>query len=193
MAGITRIEITDKIDSRGGWRFEWSRKRWPAANELYREVFPHLLPGEEVLKCTKTEFEAGYDYALGIDVMLGFEGGISATLQEKFLRWHESTVTVEYMQDWRRQVEGDWFNLKAQYYFVGYDRNDSRTFQDWILLNWPTMMQATARGAIDWRERQNKKDGARASLKWAYFDQFPNECIVARCDLSRDPAPEGWD
>lgn len=181
MAGITRINIIDKLDSRGRWRFDWSQERQPAANQVYRQVFSHLLPEEDMIECTKTEFEAGYDYALGIDVILGFEGGISATLQEKFLSYWESTVTVEYMQDWRRQVEGDWFNLKAQYYFVGYDRDDSRTFQDWILLNWPATMQATAQGLIDWQERQNKKDGARASFRWAYFDQFPVDCVVARC------------
>lgn len=184
MAGIERIHITEEVNGRGSWRFKWSQGRGDAANSLYRRIFDRLqtplLPGEEPIECSLEEFEAGYDHELGIDVLLRFEGGMTATLQEKFLRFHLSTVTVEYMQNRATKEQGDWFNLKSQYYFVGYDRDDSKTFDDWILLDWPATMRATQQKRIRWYEKPNKRDGARASFRFAYFDRIPQECVVAR-------------
>jgi hypothetical protein len=144
-----------------------------------------LLEGDAETRCTLAEFEAGYDYALGIDVILRFNSGMESTLQEKFLFTRFKTVTVEYMQDWANDVRGDWFKMRAQYYFVGYDRNKSCTFQDWILLNWPATQQATAQNLIAWDCRPNLEDGARANFRFAHFDIFPPFCVVACSDLSR--------
>jgi len=141
MAGIVRVEIMDSTSGRGGWRFRDSRKLWPAANILYRHLFESvgmpLASGYEVLRCTKDEFEAGYDYALGIDVLLTFENECTATLQEKFLFTKYNTITVEYYQDPRTGDKGDWFNMKCQYYFVGYDfPKTGERFTTWAMLDW---------------------------------------------------------
>lgn len=126
MAGITRIHITDEVNGRGAWRFQKSRARQSAANQIYRKIFAGLgmplLPGYEQIDCTMEEFVAGYDHALGIDTIFTFESGNKAMAQEKFLYTKFQTVTVEYMQDWRRGIQGDWFNLRTDYYFTGYDR-----------------------------------------------------------------------
>lgn len=184
MAGIERIHISDTVSGRGSWRFRWSQERWPAANSLYRQVFTEmgspLLPEDADITCTMEEFDSGYDHALGIDVFLRFACGMTATLQEKFLSYKYSTVTVEYMQNPSTGEQGDWFNLKAQYYFVGYDRDGSKTFQDWILLDWPAVMRCTQQGRILWSENRNKQDGARASFRYVHFDNVPAECVVAR-------------
>lgn len=186
MAGITRFIITDQITGPGSWRFEESKKRYPAAVKLYREIFEKLnaplAPRYEEILVTRQEFEAGYDYELGIDVIFEFENGMKSTLQEKFLFKGWKTVTVEYMQNPLRNEEGDWFNLKAQYYFVGYDRIGALEFQDWILLNWPYTQLATQRDEINWRDGGNKNDGAKANFKYEYFGGFPGYCRVADSD-----------
>ena len=185
-AGITRVHIMDVITGAGAWRFREAQARWPAANALYRGVFAALrmplLPGDEEIECDENEFNAGYDKFLGIDVILCFTSGMEVTLQEKFLFTRYKTVTVEYMQDWRSQEQGDWFHMKAQYYFVGYDRIRALSFQDWILLDWAAAQRATSAGQIVWHELTNRQDGARASFRYMPFDEFPLSCIVACSD-----------
>jgi hypothetical protein len=128
---------------------------------------------------TLAEFEAGYDRFLGIDVILTFADGEEATLQEKFLEKDYRTVTVEYMQNPITQEKGDWFKMKCDYYFVGYDRIEGRYFQDWIMLHWSHARQLTAQGRITWDLLSNKRDGARANFRSAHFSTFPPECVVA--------------
>jgi hypothetical protein len=216
MAGVERIVITDKAKGPGHKRFEWSRARHLDAANLYHDIFNQLgtplEPGYEEIKCTQAEFDAGYDRALGIDVFLNFGTGMTATLQEKFLSTTFRTVTIEYLQNWRTGEQGDWFNLKAQYYFVGYDRREAiyklirdrgltlqdiaqryylpmsiiqaaidgtEVFQDWMLLDWPSIMRETAQGNIQWRDNHNKRDGARASFRYVAFKAVPSGCVVA--------------
>ena len=181
--GITRFNITDEIKGTGKWRFEDSKKRWPAANALYRKIFAALgmplLPGEEIIDCTKAEFEAGYDYKLGIDVILRLVAGGESTLQEKFLFTDFDTVTIEHCQDWLKLERGDWFNLKAQYYFVGYDPTGCLQFDPWVLLDWPRLQRVTAQRCIPWRLRGNYKDKAQASFMYVKMDELPADVIVA--------------
>lgn len=184
MAGITRIQITNTPNGRGSWRFIDSRRCFPAANKIYRDGFAKigapLEPSDDELRCTKEEFEAGYDYQLGIDVILKFTSGNTATIQEKFLFTLYRTVTVEYWQDWRTQEPGDWFNMKCQYYFTGYDEKKSGLFNDWIMLDWARVMLATSQGRIRWNEKPNKEDGARASFRYVPFHELPTDTIVMR-------------
>jgi len=184
MAGINRIFITNPIKGRGAWRFTDSRLCYPEANRVYREIFNKIKSplddGDTETRCTKEEFEAGYDYELGIDVILKFVGGQSATLQEKFLFTTFNTVTIEYYQDWQQQIPGDWFNMKCQYYFVGYDEKKRGKFDDWRLLDWARVMLATNQDRIGWEERKNQEDGARASFRYVKFSDLPDDVIVAK-------------
>ena len=182
MAGITRFNITDKVSGKGAWRFAESRKYWPIANALYREIFIELgmplLPGEEVMDCTREEFEAGYDYQLGIDVIIRPQGQGESTMQEKFLFTTYHTVTVEHCQDWMTLEPGDWFKLKAEYYFVGYGKNRQQ-FAPWVLLDWPRLQRATAQGRIKWHLRGDYTDNARASFIFLDMDKLPADVRVA--------------
>lgn len=182
-AGITRFHITDKVSGRGAWRFAQAMKYWSVANALYRQVFAELgmplLPGEEIERCSLAEFQAGYDYQLGIDVILRPLGGNESTLQEKFLFTPFNTVTVEHCQDWLTQEPGDWFKLKAHYYFVGYDTTQCLRLDPWMLLDWSRLQRATSQGRMEWRLRSNEEDGARASFMYVPFDKVPSDVIVA--------------
>ncbi len=190
MAGITRFNITDKVSGKGAWRFEDSKKLWPAANSLYREIFAALgmplLPGEEVIDCTKTEFEAGYDYQLGIDVILRHVVGGESTLQEKFLFTDFNTVTVEHCQDWVTLEKGDFYKLKANYYFVGYDPTGCLQFDPWVLLDWPCLQRVTAEYRIPWHLRGNYKDKARASFMFVKIKELPEEVCVDSSSRKRE-------
>lgn len=181
--GIQRICITDKPKGRGSWRFEESKKRWPLAEVIYRETFDRvnpLLPGIEYLPVTQQEFEAGYDKFFGVDIVLNHQSGMASTLQEKILFQEWQTVTVEYMNDPVTRESGDWFNLRVDYYFVGYDRERrSESIQEWILLDWRETKEKTGIGKIAWKENPNKNDGARASFKYAPFNAFPVSCVIA--------------
>lgn len=184
--GITRIKIVSEKDIE---RAEWSRLRCPAANNIYRHVFAryklYLLDGEEEFECSKDSVEAYYDVHLGIDVFLRYAVNhyhhLEASLQEKFLTYDRNTVTCEYMQDHRRNIRGDWFKPGPAYYFVGYDRNDSCEFDNWILLDWPAIKEATAQHRVNWYLSENGDGKARASFLYADFDNIPNDCIIARC------------
>ncbi len=180
--GITRIIITDIINGSGAWRFKEAAAKQPAANGLYRTIFERLdmplLPGELQLRVAKDEFEAGYDHYLGIDVIFTFANEQESTLQEKFLTYRESTVTVEYYQNPLTGEQGDWFKMKPDYYFVGYDRIQKNNFQEWILLNWPLTRQVTNQGQIPWEVKSNTRDGARANFKYVPFSIVPPECVV---------------
>jgi len=183
MVGITRFNITDEATGRGKWRFEDSKRYWDIANTLYRKIFTDLgmplLQSDEVIDCTREEFEAGYDYQLGIDVILRPQGQGESTIQEKFLFTRFNTVTVEHCQDWRILEPGDWFKLKAQYYFVGYDAEKQLQFDPWVLIDWPRLQRATAQHRVPWHLGENKEDGAKASFMYVKFEKLPPEVIVA--------------
>jgi hypothetical protein len=184
MAGIARIIITDDTTGRGAYRFRDAAKRQPFANDLYREIFSNLdcplEPGYEEIRCQKDDIAAAYDRLLGVDVIFRFVNGMSATLQEKFLFTSFDTITVEYYDDDENNEEGDWFNLRSQYYFVGYDRENDNTLQDWVLLNWSAVQIATNQGRIKWDIRQNHLDGARANFKYTHISKITDRCIVAK-------------
>jgi len=135
-----------------------------------------LQAGYEEIEVSRDSFMAGYDRFLGIDVLLKFDNGMESTLQEKFLFTTFDTVTVEYMDDWENGIEGDWFRLKAQYYFVGYQKKGALEFSRWVLLNWPRVQLASVRRDIEWHEEFNQNDGARASFQWTPRTEIPKYC-----------------
>ena len=156
---------------------------WGMSNDLYHKIFtPYLSDGSDTIECTLDEFQAGYDKFLGIDVLLSFKNGMTLTMQEKFLTTRYDTVTVEYYNNPRTGDTGDWFDLKAQLYFVGYwDKNKStKGFHKWILLDWVRVVAATQKELIPWQEQGNNHSAARASFKFVGFHAIPDSCIIAK-------------
>jgi hypothetical protein len=185
MAGITRVNITDQVSGRGAKRFKDAKKLWAYANKLYRDIFKEigcpLDDGDKNLDCSSDEFNAGYDKELGIDTILRTKAGQILTLQEKFLFTPFNTVTVEYMQNPKTQERGDWFDIKCQLYFVGYDYPQTGTrFVSWVLLDWARVVMATQRGDLKWKLRRNKWDGARADFKYTPIKDIPKYCVIRR-------------
>ncbi len=206
--GIERIRIVRKDEhgnihfggnSRGSWRFDAAEKRWPAANSIYRQVFDMmympLAPGETIKYVDRNDYQASFDGEFGIDVILRTQTGVRLTLQEKILGYgKELTVTVEYMQDWRNEIRGDWFNLGCQYYFVGYHEPESKQLHSWIMLDWTRTVALTEARQIRWQEQKNKRDGARSSFMYANFKLFPSSCVMGVQYRSNGPSidPDAW-
>jgi len=183
--GIQRVHIISQISGPGAQRFIDSQKLWPVANRLYREIFDSigapLVDGYERIECTLEEFKAGYDRFLGVDVLLTLETGQVLTLQEKFLMTSFRTATVEYYQRPQAQEEGDWFKLKCQLYFVGYNYpSPDNQFSTYVLLDWPRVVLATAQDRITWRVRGNQRQNAMANFKYCEIEGIPEDCTIAR-------------
>jgi len=157
-----------------------ARVHEPAMNELYQKIFAEigmpLASGIEAIRCTKTEAQSRYDWQEGIDVLLYFANGTKATLQEKCLTFHASTVTFE--EHKTSGAQGAWYYCTAQYYFIGYDRIEANDFQDWILIDLPALHRADAN--LPWKFNKNTREGRRATFRFLYFGDVPSNCIVAR-------------
>lgn len=178
MAGIERISIKSNNRGRGAWRFDVANSSMAYVHRVYRYLFP-LQFGSEFIECTAEEKMARWDIDFGVDVILNLINEQTITIQEKILTTDYETVTVEYYQNPQTSEPGDWFNLKADYYFVGYQNQLKQSeLRRWILLDW-NQVRTNGR-AINWQVRTNKNDGARANFRWAHFDNFPQHTLVAK-------------
>lgn len=181
MPGITRIKIKSDWND---WRTQMEDELTPAANELYRFIFEKkLIPlqeGDEEVECTKEEAIARYDWREGIDIILKFIDGTKATMQSKFLTFAGDTATFEEKKSSGK--DGFWYYGSPQYYFVGYARNykDKKIleFDNWILLDYPAIHRADARGEIEWWFNHNQHDNRRAEFRYVFFCKIPVNCII---------------
>lgn len=148
----------------------------PLADAIYQSVF-----GKNI---HLTRYEHTEDFVLdskfAIDVELEFPTGLILTGQEKFLSPQYAkynSITIEYMQN--ESQLGNWFNLAAQFYMVGYFTNDFKEFNPWIIANWASIVWQTLLGKIDWHNNQNKDGHAQASFKYCDMRALPRECVIA--------------
>lgn len=186
MPGIVRIHIESDWKD---WRTRMNRDLEPAADELHRNTFLEigmpLQDGLDIVKCTKKEAEARYDWKEGIDCLLYFKDGTKATMQEKYLDYWMSTATFE-----ETKTNGDpgvWYYCTAQYYFVGYARkykkHNVRAFQDWIYIDYPGIHRLDKTTDLNWRFNTNKNDGRGARFRYLYFDDVPESVVIARAGI----------
>ena len=160
--GIERIHI--ESDWKPDRIVKFSQPLEATANKLYHELFRAinmpLLAGDNIVVCTKEQVVARYDYQEGIDVILYFENGHKATLQEKFLDFPQSTVTFTERQ--KNNKPGAWYTCTAQYWFVGYARKfrdeGIKEFQDWMLIDLPMLKRLDATQTLPWVIKENKED-----------------------------------
>lgn len=172
-AGIERINIIEKMNGAGAYRFTIAKSYHHYINIMYRSLFD-LMPDDIYIDCTSDEKMARYDIDFGVDVILNLSNGQPITIQEKILTTDYDTVTVEYYQNPLTKEEGDWFKLKCDYYFVGYTGIDNN-LRIWMLIDWNRLK---LQSQLRWEERINQKDGARASFRYIPFSEIPNSCII---------------
>ena len=151
----------------------------PLADAIYKRVFGDLI----TIKRHEREDAYLLDKEFAMDVTITLPIGLVLTGQEKFLSQKYAkyrSVTIEHMQNPATNEKGDWFKMAVQFYFVGYESADGKTFSPWIMLNWPSIVNATAKGAIHWIDNRNKDGHARASFRYCVMDKIPESCVIAK-------------
>lgn len=178
IAGIQRIHIiSDWVEP----RLEFAHDLESTADEVYRGIFERrdtpLLPGLDIIKCTKQEAMARYDWREGVDLIFNLSDGTRMTCQEKILDFSQSTLTVTEHQ---MTKPGAWYTCTAQLYFVGYARNyrnfGDKSFQDWIMVNFPALK---LKKDINWQFKENTKNGyIGIAFRFIPFSEVPDDCII---------------
>ncbi len=174
--------------SDGKERFYFNERMRPIADDIYRAVFPNIV---SITRFDKDAERHILDFNYAIDVELKLVNGMVITGQEKFREYSEwmeekqiSDVTVEYYNDPYLKIEGDWFNMAAQIYFVGFASMDEKKFTRWILLDWIRVVVQANLTLIKWGMIQNRPP-AKANAKYAPFSSFDKYCVIASSDGGR--------
>lgn len=191
---VSRITQKDDATFERNWRRKFEKRMRPVADKLYREIIPGIKDIDRSWRIRRIPLdlhvELGVlDKELGIDVIFTLDNKMILTCQEKFnshtYRYKEN-ATVEYENDPVRGKPGDWFTMIAQVYFFGFASQDEKSFDLWVLLNWPRTVWETIKGNITWElmsqpeEPVNRaKDGAMASFKRTHIPRLPEPCILA--------------
>lgn len=153
----------------------------PHADTIYAKVFG-ITTGNIHRHDSPDDERHLLDRLHAIDVTVTLPSGMVINGQEKFLS-HEylkyKSLTVEYYQNPKTKERGDWFNLAAQFYMVGYANADGTGFATWSIINWPSLVMATHNGAVVWQDNDNKNGKARASFRYISFDKIPQACVIA--------------
>lgn len=163
----------------GQWRFEQSQSK---LRDAANRIFTINLDGQEIKWLDEDEDEVIHplDQYFDIDCIIKSGNGMIQTVQAKFLSYDKigfNSITIEYMNDEDKGIEGDWFHCAAQWYFVGYACKSNTYFDKWVILNWPAVIDATVQGNVVWQgPRHNKKDNAKASFKYIDFWDLPDYC-----------------
>lgn len=167
----------------------------PFVDVLYREIFGAETEIERLNRDNPEEEPArtlDEEYAIDLHIRL-VPTLLVLTGQEKCLSrcWADQrTLTVEKMNDPRRGIRGDWFNLAAQFYFCGYINDHGNGFDPWVLVDWPAIVLATHLDLIEWHTKPNTDGAARADFRYCYIRDIPNRCIIA--DGQRGSHFEQW-
>lgn len=160
------------------WRRKQELRGRPIADNIYISVFG---PSVGINRYEKEDNNI-LDRKFAIDVTLTTNSGLVLVGQEKFLS-HKyinfGTVTIEHMQNPLTGERGDWFKMGVQFYLTAYYNNKHTGFEKWALLDWPAIVVATDAGLLNWRDNENKQDGARASFRYVKMDEIPSGCIIA--------------
>ena len=191
MSGIVRIHIESDWQD---WRTKMSRDLEVTSDAVLRKIFSDigmpLLPGTDIIECTKDEAMSRYDWTEGIDTLLYFDNGTKATMQEKYLDYKYSTATFEERKT--SGAPGAWYYCTAQYYFVAYARkyktHNDLTFQDWVMLDFPGLHRLDQTTELMWFNNENGRDGRRSSFRYLYFDKIPESVVVSRY-MKKPPPP----
>ena len=157
----------------------------PVADDLYREIIPGIKDIDRRYRMRlplPVHVELGVlDKELGIDVIFTLNNGMRLTCQEKFgspIFTYLKDVTVEYYNDPIHLVPGDWFTMVAQLYFFGFASKDYKSFDLWVLLDWPRTVWEAIKGNITWERMSNTKNGAMADFMRLFMVNLPNPCIL---------------
>jgi len=167
----------------GKARFQFAEKMQPIIDAIYLNIYPNI---KTINRFAKGDDVSILDSEFGIDVKLSLNDGMVINGQEKSLSYdyrEKRSVTVEYYNDPIQRIQGDWFKLACQFYFVGYTTEDMKGFNPWVLLDWMQVVLETQRGNIHWASHNPiRGSSAKANFRYTSMDSIPPNCIIA-CQL----------
>jgi hypothetical protein len=152
----------------------------PLADLIYHKNWDYNSEGI-LIKRYEFDDKLILDKEFAIDVTLTLPNGMLLNGQEKYLSFKYSsfgTLTVEYMQNPQTKEKGDWFKLAPQFYFCGYFNESETDFIKYVLVDWPKLVLNSNDGLIVWYDNKNQDGNARASFRYTYFKNIPDDCII---------------
>lgn len=179
MPGIFRTDIIDN-KARDPWhslKAQLEKSMRPAANDVYRNEFLLDDNGTEYIEiCTHSQKLAHKDIRQGIDVTLRLANKTIVSIQEKFLHWHEDTVTVQVVNS--KGQRGTWYSCQANFYLVGYilDYPKDCRLRSWIIFDTEKLRKTEH---LPWKRKKNQNDG-EVEFDYLYFDEIPADCLYSR-------------
>jgi hypothetical protein len=159
------------------------RRKQELRGRKYADEIYVINWGDILIKRYEQKDNLILDQKFAIDVTITLPNGMILNGQEKFLSFKYAsygTLTVEHMQDHLTDERGDWYKLAPQFYFCAYFNNDYNGFLKYVIVNWPKLVLCTNSGVAKWHDNKNKDGRARASFRYIYFGDIPNECIIDR-------------
>ena len=168
------VSNKDSAFEQSARRLQDKEHRW-IANRIYRHVFGEVRIERFDEGPIDVEVQKALDI-LGIDFSLKFTNGTLLAGQEKFLSYNCKsfrTITIS---------EHSWKHCAAQIYFCGYLTIDDQDFEPWVVLNWPSIIRATAQSQITWKLTLSRT--SYPSFWSTAINVIPISCIIA-CNASR--------
>lgn len=152
----------------------------PIIREIYKGIFG---PGVEIRYMNGRE-ERELDILDGIDLLLRpptverINKGQEKVLDYDKRYWR--ALTVEYMNDPVTGELGNFFTMKAEFYFCGYFTGPDHTVIDpWVIVRWGTMRRLTRSIDIPWTGPMPNRGRAKANFLFVEFTHIPEECILS--------------
>ena len=98
----------------------------------------YVKNGYSIMERYNQSYKANWDRDLHIDAKVRYKGLVDFTFQEKLLRYkfsHYNTFTMEYKQNWRKNIDGEFFHINSQYYFHGYVNEELDGIDKWAIID----------------------------------------------------------
>lgn len=156
-----------------------SHSAQPFQNNIYKKIFPI----KEIDRFTISD-NMILDIKYHIDVVLKLKNGALLLGQEKALRADKSsfnTFTMEFYQDRFKKIEGEFFNLGAQFYMHGYlngNTPESVTgFIKWYIIKIFDFIEYLKHIPIEELERHTRPSRSKASFFYLNYDKIPKRFI----------------
>jgi hypothetical protein len=158
-------------------------------DDVYKEY------GYSIIERYDQNYKANWDKDCHIDAKVKYKG-LYFTFQEKLLRYkfsHYNTFTMEYKQNWRKNIDGEFFHISAQFYYHGYVTEELDGIDKWAIID----VAKFRTWVIDKRLLEcysnsgcpvyiNKPINQNASFLQIKYNYIPEDCVIKSCNILRD-------
>lgn len=158
---------------------KFSQKLRPIADRIYKDK----LGAEHVSRTRRPDGTAHIlDKRFAIDLILRFSNGTILTGQEKFRTYRSyqkygDQATIEYYQDPKAKVKGEFFHLASQFFFWGFSNKQGTGFVRCYCVDLLPLILSFAEGRIPYQVHTNRSFSRASFLAFSFCD-IPAGCIL---------------